>query len=34
MKMIGHFLDAENSSSRRSRPNPKREDERETRKYK
>jgi hypothetical protein len=34
MKMLGHFLDAENSPSRRSRPNPKREDEREINKYK
>jgi hypothetical protein len=34
MKMFGHFLDAENSPSHRSRPNPKREVERETSKYK
>jgi hypothetical protein len=29
MKMLSHFLDAKNSPSCRSRPNPKREDERE-----
>jgi hypothetical protein len=29
MKMLDHFLDTKNSPSHRSRPNPKREDERE-----